>query len=129
MAEKELNLVQLSTRGMAQLRARTPQIMRRYLGETEFPRVLLHDMPDYPFRYAVTPVFACSTDTSEHSSGRNCGCSQPLVDRRFHPAGYRNGPDVPAFTNEINYCPMLLALLQMPEVQISQLAASKPAAQ
>ena len=34
---------------------------------------------------------------------------------------------MPAFTNEINYRPMLLALLQMPEVQISQLAASKPA--
>ena len=36
---------------------------------------------------------------------------------------------MPAFTNEINYRPMLLALLQMPEVQISQLAASKSAPQ
>ena len=43
--------------------------------------------------------------------------------------GYRYGSDVPAFTNEINYRPMLLALLQMPEVQISQLAASKSAPQ
>ena len=36
---------------------------------------------------------------------------------------------MPAFTDEINYGPMLLALLQMPEVQISQLAASKSAPQ
>ena len=36
---------------------------------------------------------------------------------------------MPAFTNEINYRPMLLALLQMPEVQISQLATSKSAPQ
>jgi len=36
---------------------------------------------------------------------------------------------VPAFTNEINYRPMLLALLQMSEVQISQLATSKSAPQ
>ena len=36
---------------------------------------------------------------------------------------------MPAFTDEINYGPMLLALLQMPKVQISQLAATQPAAQ
>ena len=54
MPKKELNLVQFSTRYMAQLRARTPQIMRRYLCEPEFPRVLFHHMPDYPFRYAIT---------------------------------------------------------------------------
>ena len=36
---------------------------------------------------------------------------------------------MPAFTNEINYRPMVLALLQMPEVQISQLAALKSAPQ
>ena len=36
---------------------------------------------------------------------------------------------MPAFTNEINYGPMLLTLLQVPELQISQLAASKSAPQ
>jgi len=75
MSEKELNLVQFSTRCMAQLRARTPQVMRRYLGKPEFPRILFHDVPDYSFRYAITPVFACPTDTTEQSSGRNSGCS------------------------------------------------------
>ena len=34
--EKKLDLFQLSARSMAQLRARTPQIMRRYMGEPEF---------------------------------------------------------------------------------------------
>ena len=103
--------------------------MRCYLGKPEFSRVLLHDMPDQSFRYAVAPVFVCSTDTSEHPSGRNRGCGQPLVNRRFHPVGYRYGSDVPAFTNEINYGPMLLTLLQVPELQISQLATSKSAPQ
>ncbi len=46
MAEKELDLIRFSTRCMAQLRARTPQIMERYLGKPEFPRVLFHNMPD-----------------------------------------------------------------------------------
>ena len=33
VTEKELDLLQLSTRSVAQLRAGTPQIMRRYMGE------------------------------------------------------------------------------------------------
>jgi hypothetical protein len=32
VTEQELDLFQFSTRSMAQLRARTPQIMRRYMG-------------------------------------------------------------------------------------------------
>ena len=102
--------------------------MTRYSIEPEFPRVMFHDMPDYSFSYAVAPGFACPTDTSEQSSGRNSGGSHPLVDRHFHPVGHRDGSNVPAFAEEINYRPMLLALLQMREVQLSQLAASESAA-
>ena len=69
MSEKELDLLQFSTRGVAQLRARTPEIMRCYLDKSEFPRVLFHNVPDYSFRYPITPVFACATHTSEQSSG------------------------------------------------------------
>src|ERR1035441_10590976 len=36
--EKELDLVQFSTRSMTQLGTRTPQIMRCYLGKSEFSR-------------------------------------------------------------------------------------------
>lgn len=35
VTEKELNLFQFSTRSMAKLRARTPQIVRRNMGEPE----------------------------------------------------------------------------------------------
>jgi len=47
-------------RCMAQLRARTPQIMRRHLGKSEFSRVLFHHMPDFSFGYAATPAAARS---------------------------------------------------------------------
>ena len=77
----------------------------------EFHRVVFHDMPDYAFRYAITPVFACPTDTAEQSSGRNSGGSHPQIDRHFHQVGHRDGSNVPAVTDEINYGPMLLALL------------------
>jgi len=68
-------------------------------------------MPDYPFGYAVTPVFACPTDTSEQSSGRNPCCGHPKIDGPFDPFGNRYGSNVAAFADQINYGPMFLALL------------------
>lgn len=44
--EKELDLIQFSTRSTTQRGTRTSQIMRCYLGKSEFCRVLLHDVPD-----------------------------------------------------------------------------------
>ena len=90
-----------------------PQIMGRYLRKPKFPRVLFHDMPDYSFRNAVTPVFACPTDTSEQSSGRNPGCSHPQIDGRFDPLGHRHGSNMAAFADQIDYGPVFFALLQM----------------
>jgi len=49
MPEKELNLVQFSAGGMAQLCTGPAQIMRRQLGKAEFSRVLFYNMPDKPF--------------------------------------------------------------------------------
>ena len=86
--------------------------MRRHLGKPELPRVLFHDMPDYSFGYAVTPVFA-PTDTSEQSSGRNSGCSYPKIDGPFDPFGNRHGSNVAAFADQIDYGPVFFALLQM----------------
>jgi len=89
--EKKLNQFQLSARSMAQLRARTPQIMRRYMGEPEFSCVPFYNVPDDSFRYAVAPRFVRATDTSEQSAGRNSGFSRPQLDGGFDPLGHRHG--------------------------------------
>ena len=73
-------------------------------------------------------MFACPTDTPEQSSGRYAGCGYPPIDHRFDPFGHRDGSDVPAFADEVNDGPVLFALLQMHEVQISQLAPSESTA-
>ena len=49
VAEKELDLLQLSAGSMAQLRARAPQVMGRDAPEAEFGGVLLDDVPNQPF--------------------------------------------------------------------------------
>jgi hypothetical protein len=50
VSEKELDLVQFSASGMAQLRARATQIMRCESAETEFLRIVFHYVPDCPLR-------------------------------------------------------------------------------
>lgn len=85
-------------------------------------------MPDYPLRYAVTPVFTRSTDTSEQSSRRDSGRCDPAIDRRLDPLGQRHGPNVTALVNEIDYRPVFFALLQVRELQIGQFAATQPTA-
>jgi hypothetical protein len=126
--EKELNLFQFSTRSMAQLRARTPQIMRRYMGEPEFYCVLFYNVPDDSFRYAVAPGFTRATDTSEQSADRDSGSSRPQIDGGFDPLGHRHGSNVAAFANQINYGPVFFALLQVRDIQISQFSAAEAAA-
>src|SRR4051812_48482550 len=79
VAQKELNPVQFSSRCMAKLSARTPEIMRRQVGEADFLGVLFHDMPNHPLGYTVAPVFACAADASEQSPSRNSGCSDPQI--------------------------------------------------
>src|SRR2546425_5782497 len=113
---------------MAQLRARAPQIVRSESGEAEFGSVLLHHVPDYPLRYAVTPALPGSADTPEHFSGREFGRTNPRIHDRFDPVRHRYGSNMAAFANQIDYGPMFLSLLQMRELQISQLTPSQPAA-
>ena len=96
---------------MAQLRARTPQIMRRYMGNPELPSVLFHNMPDDSFGHAVPPGFTSPTDTSEQFSGRNPGSSRPAVDSALDPLGHRHGSNVTAFADQINDGPVFFALL------------------
>ena len=116
MPEKELNLLQFTTGRMAQLCARTPQVVRGQLREPELVGVLFHDVPDHSFRYAVTPVFACTTNASEQSSVRYSGRIHRDINRRFDPLGHGHSANVAAFAKEINDGPMFLALLQMREV-------------
>src|SRR5512146_2387861 len=73
-------------------------------------------------------MFACPTDTSEQSFGRDSGCGYPQIDHRFNPLRHRDGPNVAAFADEINDGPMLFAPRQMHEVQISQFAPSESTA-
>src|SRR5215831_11926342 len=58
------------------------------------------------------PLFACPTDTSEQSFGRNSGCGHPLLDGFFDPFGNRHGSNVwPPLPTRSTMAQCCLALL------------------
>ena len=77
VAQKELNLLQFTICGMAQLCARAAKIMWSDPRKTEFLRVLFRRVPDQLLRYSITPMLACSTDASKQPSRRNPGRLDP----------------------------------------------------
>jgi hypothetical protein len=69
VSEKELDLLQFASCGMAQLRAGATEVMRSEPRKPELLRVIFDDVPNDPFRHALAPVFACSTDATKHFPG------------------------------------------------------------
>jgi hypothetical protein len=79
-------------------------------------------MPDRPLGNAVAPALPGSADTPKQLPAAEFGCTNPRVHRGFNPVRHRNGSDVPSFAYQIDYSPVFLSLLQMGELQVSQLA-------
>jgi hypothetical protein len=119
MSEQELNLLQLTSCRMAELRARSPQVVRSKTSKAGFRGIQPNHMPDDAFRDAITPAFTRPADATEYFPGMEVGCMNPLVQCRLNPFRDRNRSNVPALANKIHYGPMLFSLLQMRELKIS----------
>jgi hypothetical protein len=93
----------------------------------QFGGVLFHYVPDYSFGHTVAPVLARAADTSEYPAGGQIGRGTPDIHGGLHPLWHRHGPDMPTLADEVDYGPVLFALLEMPEIQVSQFSPSEPA--
>ena len=65
MPEKNLDLLKLAARIMAESRTRSPKVMRGEALNVHARGRLLDNVPDRLFRNAVSPEFTRPTDTSE----------------------------------------------------------------
>jgi hypothetical protein len=63
MSKEELDLLQLASGRMAELRARAPQVVRSDTSKTNFGGVQLDDVPHHSLCDAVTPAFSGSANT------------------------------------------------------------------
>ena len=85
-------------------------------------------MPDHLFRHLGT-VYPFPGDPAKKFALRYASRRQPIIDCLFHPTGNWNRSNMTTLSDEIHYCPMLLAALEMVEREFDQFSSSQSATQ
>ena len=117
VAQQELNLLQFSSRYVAQPRTSPAQVVRRQLVDGSFRSELADNVPDDLLGHALTPHPPCSVYATKHSARSKSSIFDPNVEYRFDPVRHRDRPDVTRLAQEVDDGPVLFSLLQMREVQ------------
>ena len=125
MPQQELNLLQLATARVAQLRTGSAQVMRCNMVQARSLAAGLDHVPHNILRDAFAPYPSRPGDGPKDSSLRDPGCSYPLIERRFHPFWNRHGADVSALPDQVHYCPVPLTHLDLIQLQADQLRSAK----
>jgi len=95
MPQQELNLLQLATARVAELRTGSPQVMRRNMLQARSLAATLDYVPHHILRDAFSPHLSRSRNSSKDSSLRDLGCHYPLIECRFDPLRNGHRADVP----------------------------------
>jgi len=77
----------------------------------------LDHVPHDILRDAFPPYLSHPGHGSKDSSLRDPGYGRPVIERRFHPFGNRHGADVSALADQVHYCPVSLAHLDLIQLQ------------
>src|ERR1039458_144035 len=125
MPQQELNLLQLATARVAELRTSSPQVVRRNMLQARSLAASLHYVPHDILRDAFSPPLSRSGNCSKDSSLRDLGCCYPLIECRFDPLWNGHGADVPALTDQVYDCPVTLAHLHLIQFQAHQFRSAK----
>jgi hypothetical protein len=129
MTQQELNLFKLPSSGLAQPGTCAAQIMGRKTCHTYSPRRFLHDVPDGLFRKRLAPWASAPADPAKDPALLNSGSSEPHVKFMHDPVGNRHGAHVSAFADQIDDCPMILALLEILKPKPNRLVPAQSARQ
>jgi hypothetical protein len=115
MPQQELNLLQFTTAVVTQLRACSPQVVRRNVLQTDPLTTGPNHVPDYILRDTLPPNLPRPGDCTKYPSLPYTSRSRPLIESRLDPFWfwYGYGADVPALADQIHYCPVTLADLDL----------------
>ena len=91
--------------------------MRRNMVQARSLAAGLDHVPHNILRDAVPPYLSHPGDGSKDSSLRDAGCHCPLIECGFHPFWNRHGANVSALPDQVHYCPMPLAHLDLIQLQ------------
>ena len=117
VSQKELDLLQLSSRGVAESGTRSAKVMRSQFLQSDPFRRILHDVPDGLLRHAFTQSPAHLGHPTEDLASVDSRGMQPDTQLFHYPTGDRNGANVSCFTLQIDNGPVFLPLFQMFESQ------------
>jgi hypothetical protein len=113
MPQQELNLLQLATAAVAQLRTGSPQVMRCNMLQSRSLAASLDYVPHNILRDVFAPHLSRSGDCSKDPSLRDPGCRSPLIERGLHPFWNGHGADVAALADQVYHSPVPLAHLDL----------------
>ena len=125
MPQQELNLLQLSSAVMTQLRTGPPQVMRCNVFQARSPTAGTDHVPHDILRNSSAPHLPGLCHAAEDSSLRNPGRSYPLIERCLGPCRNRHSPDVATLADQVYDHPVSLAHLDLIHLQAHQLRAAK----
>jgi hypothetical protein len=115
--QQELNLLQLSSAVMTQLRTGPPQVVGCDVLQTRPLAARLYHVPDNILRDATAPDLSLPGDRSEDFALRDIRSACPVVESGFDPARNRHDANVATLPNEINHGPVPLAHLDLIQLQ------------
>ena len=117
MPQQELNLLQLATAAVAQLRTGSPQVMRCNVLQACSLAAGLDYVPHDILRDAFPPHLSRSGKPSKDPSLCDLGCYYPLIECRFDPLWNGHRADVAALADQIYHRPVPLAHLDLIQLQ------------
>ena len=126
MPQQELNLLQLSSTVMTQLRARSPQIVRGDMLQASSLAAGSDHVPDHVLRNTIAPHLSQPGDGSKDFAVTDPSGTRPLVQSGFDPCWNGHGTNVAAFADEINYGPVSLTHLNVVALQADEFGSAKP---
>ena len=129
VSKQELNLLQFSTGCVTQPSAGAAKVMRRQPVDSSSLGSLSYDPPNQLFADSRPPNMAHATYPAKEDAFTDGSGTEPLIQSYFHPGRNRHGPDVATLAVQVDDCPVLVPLLEVPQGQTRQLCSAEPAAQ
>jgi len=113
MPKKELNLLQLTTAIVTELRASSSQVVRRNMFESGSFTTAFDHVPDHILRDSFAPDRVGPAHGAKYPALRHACCGSPLIERRFHPVWDRDCADMSTLAVQIDHRPVVLPPLDL----------------
>ena len=129
VSQQKLNLLNLATSVVAQLRTSSAQVVWCNVVQTCLATATPDHIPHNVLREATPPYLPFAGNRSEDLAVGDVGSACPLVERGFDPVRNRHGADVATFANQINHGPVPLSHLNFVQIQSHEFRSAETAAE